>query len=99
MLTRLGAKIKPKKGFSYFFHLALNILLPILLVVLVRQGFFNQALILILLSKWRMFSLRPRHWAANIRANSVDLIIGISLLVFIAESNAGSWQVLWAVLY
>lgn len=57
------------------------------------------ALAIILLSKWRMFAVRPRHWWPNIRANGVDIIVGISTLVFMVESTSLAMQVSWAVLY
>jgi len=52
-----------------------------------------------LLSKWRMLAVRPRHWPANIRANAVDLIVGISFLVFMTHSLSGVMQLAWAVAY
>ena len=57
-----------------------NILLPILVFTLVRGDFVPVAIALVLLSKWRMFAVRPRFWVANIRANAVDIIIGLSVV-------------------
>ncbi len=71
-------KIKPANGFSHFFHLGLLIILPAVIFVLVRLSFVQLALSIIVLSKWRMFAVRPRFWLANIRANAVDLIVGLS---------------------
>lgn len=95
----LVAKIKPASGFSQFVHIGLNVLLPVMVFILVRINFVQLALILILLSKWRMFAVRPRFWLANIRANSVDLLVGVSILVFMASSSGQMLQILWAVLY
>lgn len=100
MRRQLAAKIKPATGFSHFFHLLLNILLPVLLYTLIRWGDFVQlGFALILLSKWRMFAVRPRHWPANVRANAVDIMVGMSVLVFMANSGSGMWQLIWAVVY
>lgn len=71
--------------FAYF---AINALLPIALVLLVRN--FDTpypALVLVALSKWRVFALRPRFWWTNIKANLVDFIVGISVvgLMFLSQ--------------
>lgn len=96
----LIAKIKPRSGFSHIIHILLVALLPAILFVLVRINFDQLALALIILSKWRMLAVRPRHWPANIRANSVDLIVGISALVFMVNSTgSATWQLIWALAY
>ena len=82
-------------------------MLPVLLLILVRAELPLQlGLALILLSKWRMFAVKPRYWLANIRANAVDLIAGISFLLFMSNSHlftstdaVGAWQVIWAAAY
>lgn len=92
-------RLKPKSGFSHFFHLGLNAILPALLFVLVRMGFVPLAASLIVLAKWRMFAVRPRYWPANLRANGVDLTVGFAAVIFMANSGTGSWQLVWAVAY
>ncbi len=93
------ASIKPKGGISHILHIGLNALLPALLFILVRINVVQLALIVILLSKWRMFAVKPRHWPANIRANAVDLIVSVSILVFMAHSGTALWQLVWATSY
>ncbi len=93
------ARIKPKSGVSHLVHIGFNALLPVIILVLVRLHVVPLALVVILLSKWRMFAVKPRHWPANIRANAVDLIVGVSVLVFMAQSSTSPWQILWAVAY
>ena len=95
----LIAKITPSGGFAYFLHLGLNALLPTAVFVLVRLHFIQLALAIILLSKWRMFAVRPRFWAANVRANAIDIIVGISLLIFMIHAGSVWWQLLWGVAY
>jgi len=92
-------KITPSRGFGHVFYLVYNALLPILVFLLVRTGFVQLALSLILLSKWRMFAVRPRFWLANIRANAIDIIIGVSVLAFMTATMSEIWQLLWAVLW
>jgi hypothetical protein len=95
----LIAKIKPASGFSRLAHIGSNIVLALLVFVLVRIDFAQLALALILLSKWRMFAVRPRFWPANIRANSVDIIVGLSFLLFMAQADTQWVQLLWTASY
>lgn len=98
-MKQLIAKIKPASGFSQFLHVSLNILFPLIIFVLVRIEFIQLALVLILLSKWRMFVVRPRFWVANIRANAVDIIVSLSMLLFMSYSGSPFVQLLWAGAY
>lgn len=100
-MRQIPAKIKPKAGFSHFIHIALMCLLPVLLLVLVRLRFSQLpiGIALIVLSKWRMFAVKPRHWPANIRANAVDIIVGLSVLIFMIHSSNGVLQLMWAAIY
>jgi hypothetical protein len=96
----LIAKIKPASGFSRVAHVGLNVLLAVLVFALVRINFVQLALALILLSKWRMFVVRPRFWLANIRANAVDIIVSVSLLLFMVHSGGEQWwQLVWTAVY
>jgi hypothetical protein len=73
--------------------------LSLVLLVLVRVHFIQLAFILILLSKWRMFAVRPRFWLANIRANSIDIIVGVSVLLLMMHSDSALLQGIWALAY
>ena len=98
-MRRVVDKIKPAEGFSHFLHIALTVLLPVLLFVFVRIDLVGLAVSLVLLSKWRMFAVKPRHWPANIRANAIDIIVGLSAIVFMTHSGTQTFQFLWAILY
>jgi hypothetical protein len=93
------SRIKPTSGFSHAFHLLFTVILPVIMFVLVRIGFIHVAALVILLSKWRMFAVRPRYWAINIRANAVDITVGLSVLVFMSNSGSAMLQLLWALVY
>jgi hypothetical protein len=95
----LISKIKPASGFSKVVYLIFNVLLPLFVFALVRMDFVTLAFALILLSKWRMFAVRPRFWPAHIRANAVDIIVSVSLLLFMINSDTQLLQMLWVVLY
>ncbi|GAC1387248.1 MAG: hypothetical protein NVSMB37_4050 [Candidatus Saccharimonadales bacterium] len=92
-------KLKPANGFAHFIHIGLNLLLPILLFVLVRIRFYQLGFLLLLLSKWRMFAVRPRHWPVHFRVNAVDLMVGCSVIVFMSHSGTAAWQLVWAILF
>lgn len=81
-------------------HLALvGVALPFVIFALVRLNFVQLALSVIVLSKWRMFAVKPRFWAANVRSGAVDLIVGVAVVLFMTHSGGLANQLLWAVLY
>jgi hypothetical protein len=98
-MKSIGSKIKPAAGFAHFFHIGLNAFLPLLVYVLVRIEFAQLALVVILLSKWRMLSVRPRYWWSNILANGVDIIVGVSILGFMTQTASVNWQLFWVLTY
>lgn len=95
----LIAKVRPVGGFSWLAHIALLSLLPVIIFVLVRIEFIALAVLVIILSKWRMFAVKPRFWPANIRANSVDIIVGLSILTFMTDTHSQVWQLGWTAIY
>ncbi len=98
-MRRIAAKLKPAGGFSYIIHILLTALLPVIVFILVRLNFIGLAVSVILLSKWRMFAVKPRHWPANIRSNAVDLTVGLSFLIFMIHSDSQVIQLMWTALY
>ncbi|OGL29838.1 hypothetical protein A3D14_02550 [Candidatus Saccharibacteria bacterium RIFCSPHIGHO2_02_FULL_47_12] len=99
MVKQVLNKIKPAGGFAHAFHILLVAMLPTLVFVFVRLNLAGIAVALILLGKWRMFAVRPRHWPANVRANAIDIIVGLSFLVFMTHSSSPGFQLVWAILY
>jgi hypothetical protein len=82
-------------------YLGLNALLPIVVLALVRL--FDPpylAVALVLLSKWRIFALRPRFWWANIKSNLVDVLVGLSAvgMLYLASSQI-ALQIVIAIAY
>lgn len=94
-------RIKPVKGFSQILHILLQVALALAILVLVRLegAFVNLAFGLVLLAKWRLVAVRPRFWLANLRANAVDITIGLSIVTFMANTPQGSVQIIWAAIY
>jgi hypothetical protein len=90
---------KPSSGYSGLIHVFLTAILPVLAFVLIRLDFAWLAIALVLLSKWRMFAVKARHWPAIIRANSVDILAGLSFVVFMSSTEVMSLQLIWVFLY
>ena len=83
-------------------HVGLNIMYAGLLLVLV-VGFEGQpylAYLIVILSKWRVFAVRPRFWLANIQTNLLDTLMGLSVVTLLWQ-NTGSFglQLMLAVLF
>lgn len=91
--------MKPTSGVAHALHLVLVVILPLIVFILVRLDFVQLALSVVVLSKWRMFAVRPRFWAANVRANAVDLMVGLSAVLFMAQSGSLLIQLMWGVAY
>lgn len=98
-MRRTVDKIKPASGFSRLVHWLLVTVLPILALVFVKWSILPLAYGIVILSKWRMLAVRPRHWPANIRANAVDIIVGLSFVVFMAQAPTNAWQLVWLLAY
>lgn len=85
-------KLVRKRSFlSEFVYTILNIALAIavlLVVVYTKSVWF--ALALVLLSKWRVFAVRPRYWWVNLQSNMVDFIVSISIVLHLDTINDAS---------
>lgn len=92
-------KLKPAKGFSRLAHTITNLGLVLAVLILVRMDFAQPALVLVLLSKWRMFAVRPRFWPALVRYNSVDIIVSVALVIFMSHTDSRITQLVWASIY
>lgn len=69
---------------SNLVHVFLNLLLGVgAVLVTVLSGSPLLGIVLVLLSKWRIFAVRARYLWLNIKSNLVDLIVGFSV-VFLA---------------
>lgn len=80
MIKRLRYIIEAVK-WGNLLHTIQNIALPVILFVLVDNSLVELAVVLVVLSKWRMFAVQPHHWLANLRSGGVDLIVGVSAVI------------------
>ena len=85
-------KIVRKKSFiSELLYTVLNIALAVgvLLVVRYTEAVWF-AILLVAISKWRVFAVRPRFWWANVRSNMVDFIVSVSFVIHMYTVNAAA---------
>lgn len=100
VLNKISDRVKPTSGFASLLHVVYRLVLPLIIFILVRLEVGAWLpLLVILLSKWRIFAVRPRFWPANLRANAVDIMVGASVVVFMSQTTSMAVQAAWAVLY
>ncbi len=95
--------VRRKSFLSEVVYVLLNVALAISIVILIRVTQSPwPAIVLVLLSKWRVFGVRPRYWFVNVQSNLVDFIVSVSFAVFlytIYNGNPTSGQVAIAVAF
>ncbi len=81
--------VKRRRSFiNEAIYIVLNIGLAVSLLVIVRvTSSIWPAFILVALSKWRVFAVRPQFWFANVQANLVSAIVSVSYVVFLFAAN------------
>ena len=73
---------KSRNALSSFLHIVLNLLLAITSIgATMITGNCIIGLILVAVSKWRVFAVNHRYWWLNIRSSLVDLIVGVSFVL------------------
>lgn len=81
-------------------HVAVNILFVVALYSMVRYWNLTPlAIVLVILSKWRVLAVQPRFWLPNIKANLVDGIVGVSTVMLLAQAGSTVLAVVWALLF
>lgn len=82
---------KGRNALSTATHVILNLLLGVGSIVLtVVTGHWLIGILLVFLSKWRMFAVRRRYWWSSLKANLVDLTAGVSF-VLLAYLTGSTW--------
>ena len=83
---------------SSMVHVFLNILLGVgAVLITVLSGSPLLGIALVLISKWRVFAVRKRYFFVSLKANLVDIIVGISV-VLLAYSGGSAFLVLDIIL-
>lgn len=83
--------IKISKKHSFWGDIA-HIFLNIILAVIVWLSIYVTktpwiAILLVFVSKWRTFAVRPRFWLANIKSNLVDLLFSLSIVILMFSTG------------
>ncbi|HEX8390664.1 MAG TPA: hypothetical protein VF597_04545 [Candidatus Saccharimonadales bacterium] len=86
LIKRLGRRSRV----SDVVYRLLNIVYAASLFLLVSPGVGLPylAYLLVVLSKWRVFAVRPRFWFANLQANFIDFMVGISVVTLMILASA-----------
>jgi hypothetical protein len=80
--------VRKRSFLSEVAYVILNIALAVgLLVLVLVVNVPWPAIGLVVLSKWRVFAVRSRYWGANIKANTVDIIVGLSMVALLYAAN------------
>ena len=95
-MKQLSSKVKSSSTLWQFAHILYILLLPVILFICVNRGLLLLGIGFILLSKWRIFSIRPRYWLASLRANAIDIIVGVSTALMMSQSQSSLIQLIWA---
>lgn len=92
--------VKQRSVLSELIYIGLN--LGLALAVFFSVWAFESpliALLIVLLSKWRVLAVRPRFWTANIQANMVDIIVSFGFVGLLYHSGALLPQIIITLLY
>lgn len=86
---------------SEVIYILLNVLMAIaILVVVLAIDSPVPAFGLVLLSKWRVLAVRPQYWGTNIIANTVDIIVSLSLVILLYAASGSLYaQIVLTILY
>src|SRR6478735_8680014 len=90
-LIKLAAR---RSRWSDVIYNLLNVAYAVTLFIFVSPGVDLPylAYALVFLSKWRVIAVRPRFWFANLQANLVDFMVGISVVtLMLLTVSATPW--------
>jgi hypothetical protein len=91
-LTYSSSKNRRRDLASKIVYIALNIaLVASIAISLIVFSSIWLAISLLVLSKWRVFAVKPRFWWANMQSNAVDFIVGLGYIVYLSQIPLGSY--------
>lgn len=98
---KIVPRIKPGSRSASILHTIYIVFFASIIFAITIQpiGLPLVAVTILLLGKWRMVAVKPRHWLTNIRANLVDIGIGISTVIFLNGTDQFYLQVIYGVMY
>lgn len=81
-------------------HIGVNILFVAALYAMIMLWDLTPlAVVLVILSKWRILAVQPRFWPPNIKANLVDIIVGLSTIGLVQQAGESWVAIGWTLLY
>lgn len=81
-------------------HIGVNVgFVAVVYALVVYWSLAPLAVVLIFLGKWRTLAVQPRFWLPNIKANLVDIIVGIATVILINQASYVWIGLIWATLY
>lgn len=89
-LLKVSRKRNTKISNVIYVALNVGLALAVLFAVLSFETIWV-ALVLTVASKWRVLAVRPRFWRANILANMVDIIVGVSQVILLYGAIGSLW--------
>lgn len=91
---------RPGFDFGDVLYVAVNAAFVLVLFFMTTSWHLaSLAVLLVLLSKWRVLAVQPRFWVPNTRANLVDITVGMSTIGLMYQTKGSFISVLWALLY
>ena len=90
-LLKVSRKRNTKISNIAYIALNVGLALGVLFAVLSFETIWV-ALVLTMISKWRVLAVRPRFWTANILANMVDIIVGVSQVILLYGAMGSLWM-------
>lgn len=93
---------KSRNALSSVLHVILNLALAVVSIgATIITGNCIIGIILVIISKWRVFAVNHRYWLLNIRSSLVDFIVGVGfvLLAYAAGTTLLPVHFLLMVLY
>lgn len=98
-LIRLNRGHRSKLSSIAYIALNIGLALGVLVAVWSLDSVWV-ALVLTLISKWRVLAVRPRFWVANILANMVDIVVGVAHIILLYSADGSlSVQIGLTLLY
>lgn len=101
--------LQPKKSFwgtrpgfdlGDILHILVNVgFVAVIYAMVVFWNLAPLAAVLVVLSKWRVLAVQPRFWLPNIKANLVDLTVGISTIILTFQAPHQWIAIFWMLLY
>lgn len=101
MKIQLVPKIKPGSRASLVLHGLFNVAVVLIIMALSVEPISLPvaAVVFFLFSKWRMYAVKPRHWLANTRANMVDIMVGLSYIIYIVNTENLTTRIIFTLAY